>query len=321
MARAYEVYADSRQLTHDEWLSNRRTGIGGSDAGAIMGVHPSKGPYGVWAEKAGYDMAVEDNEAMRQGRDLEEYVAQRFTEKTGLKVQREYGMLRSKAHPCMVANIDRKIRGERAGLECKTSRDIYMKRYRGGDFPMEYYCQCLHYLAVTGWDAWYLCVVVYGTDVLVFKLCREEVQDDIDALIEAEEAFWRDYVEGGQIPPPDGLRSTTEALGKVWAQSEDYAIESTPEDEMLIEQLISYKAQRRAADAAIRKLENQIKARMQDAEELRGTTALVTWKPSKRRTISEKLIREKYPDVDIGSIMEESETRRFMIREDDDDEV
>ena len=189
---SYTVYADVRELTHDQWLENRKSGIGGSDAGAIMGVNPYRGAYSVWADKLGKTDPVDDNEALRQGRDFEEYVARRFAEKTGLRVRREYGMLRSDAWPWMVANIDRRIIGERAGLECKTSRDIHMKRYKNGDFPLEYYCQCLHYLAVTGWDKWYLAVLVYGTDLLTFEIKREDVEDDIGALIKAEESFWHE---------------------------------------------------------------------------------------------------------------------------------
>ena len=84
---SYHAIADTRAITHDEWLALRRTGIGGSDAGAIMGVSPYKGAYSVWADKIGKLPPIEDNEAMRQGRDLEDYVARRFAEKTGLRVR------------------------------------------------------------------------------------------------------------------------------------------------------------------------------------------------------------------------------------------
>ena len=333
MSRAYEEYADSRQLTHEEWLQNRRSGIGGSDAGAIMGVHPYKGPFSVWADKKGYESAFEDSEATRQGRDLEEYAARRFAEKTKKSVRHEYGMLRSKEHPFMVANFDRRIIGQHAGLECKLSKDIYKKRWREGDMPMEYYCQCLHYMVVSGWDVWYLVVVIALTDVMVYKISRgakeeeegvdwyvPDVQDDMDALIAAEEAFWRDYVEGGQIPPPDGLRTTTQALGMVWAQSDGGSIESTEEDELMLEQLLSLKAQKKAAEAEIRMIENRLKGRMQRAEELRGAAAMVTWRPQKQKRISEKLIRERYPEVDIGKVKEEVEVRRFCVKSEEEDE-
>ena len=72
--------------TREEWLENRMKGIGGSDAGAIVGVNPWKSPYTLWCEKTGKITNDIDNEVMRQGRDLEQYVAERFCEETGKKV-------------------------------------------------------------------------------------------------------------------------------------------------------------------------------------------------------------------------------------------
>ena len=310
----YVVYADARNLSHEEWLEARKQGIGGSDAGAIMGVHPYKGMFGVWADKKGYGEAVEDNEAMRQGRDLEDYVARRFSEKTGLAVRREYGMMRSRNHPFMLANIDRRIKGKRAGLECKTSRDIYMKRYRNGEFPMEYYSQCLHYMAVTGWDAWYLAVLVYGTDLLIFKICREEAQDDINQLVEAEEAFWTRYMEDGRTPPPDDLPATGRVLDGMWIGETGGSMDATVTQDATIDELIALRAEKRALKKRITGIENRLKAEMEEVTELRGTGGLVTWKPQTQRRISEKRLKELYPAVDVDRIRERVETRRFCVR-------
>ena len=74
-------------MSHEEWLEYRNKTIGGSDASAILGMNNFASPYKVWAEKLGKLPPTEDNEAMRIGRDLESYVAQRFTEKTGKKVR------------------------------------------------------------------------------------------------------------------------------------------------------------------------------------------------------------------------------------------
>lgn len=312
---SYTVYADVRELTHDQWLENRKSGIGGSDAGAIMGVNPYRGAYGVWADKLGKTEPVEDNEALRQGRDFEDYVARRFSEKTGLRVRREYGMLRSDAWPWMVANIDRRIIGERAGLECKTSRDVYMKRYKNGDFPLEYYCQCLHYLAVTGWDKWYLAVLVYGTDLLTFEIKREDVEDDIGALIKAEDSFWHEYVIPEKQPLPDGLESTTKALGAVWADSApDMAIDADNETDALLSRLCGLKRERKTLDDQITEAENMVKARMQEAEVLRGSGATATWKGVDVKRLSERKIREKFPGIDMDELKETTHTRRFALK-------
>lgn len=312
---SYTVYADVRKLTHEQWLENRKTGIGGSDAGAILGVSPYKSAYAVWADKLGKAAPDEDSEAMRQGRDLEDYVARRFAEKTGLRVRREYGMLRNDEMPWMVANIDRRIIGVDAGLECKTSRDIHMTRYKNGDFPMEYYCQCLHYMAVTGWSRWYLAVLVYGTELLTFEINRADVEDDMTALIQAEEQFWRNCVLSGQQPPIDAMDSTTKALSAVWAKSyAEKAIDADEEAETLMDDLAALKAEKKRVEGAIAKTENALKAIMKDAETLRGTRATATWKGTDTRRITESRIRAVYPNVDLDALKETTHTRRFALK-------
>lgn len=312
---SYAVYNDVRRLTHEEWLENRKSGIGGSDVGAIMGVSPYKGAYSVWADKMGKLPPAEDNEAMRQGRDFEDYVARRFVEKTGKHVRREYGMLRSDTYPWMVANIDRRIVGEKAGLECKTSKDIRLTRYKNGDFPAEYYCQCLHYLAVTGWDRWYLAVLVYGTDLLVFEIVAAEVQDDLQMLIDAEGRFWHDYIETGTQPVPDGLASTQSAVNAVWSVSNPNATKSADDEtDALLEHLAALRREKKSIERQIVGAENRIKAVMEDAEELRGSGAIATWRGMEVKRLSEDRIRERFPGVDMDELKTVTHQRRFAIK-------
>ena len=74
-------------MKREDWLKLRKNGIGGSDAGAVCGLNPYTSPMAVYRDKTTDVLDLSDNEAMRQGRDLEEYVAQRFTEETGMKVR------------------------------------------------------------------------------------------------------------------------------------------------------------------------------------------------------------------------------------------
>ncbi len=312
----YTVFADTRGLSRADWLRLRRSGIGGSDAAAVLGVNPWRGPFAVYADKLGAERAEDDTEAMRQGRDLEEYVARRFSEATGLRLRREYGMLRSTAHTCMIADIDRRIIGERAGLECKTSRDIHLMRYRNGDFPLEYYCQCLHYLAVTDWDRWYLAVLVYGTDLLTFTIEAEAARDDLAALIQAEETFWRDHVEARVPPPPDGLEATSAALTALYPRAEGLTLNARPEDDALMVELLAMKDDRKALDRRIAEAENRLKARLGEAEALNGTSARATWRNQTRRAISEKKLRALFPDLDLDTVKTETTARVFKVRGD-----
>ena len=109
-------------MAREEWLRLRKNGIGGSDAGAVCGLNPYSSPMNVYRDKTTDETDDTDSESMRQGRDLEDYVAQRFTEATGLKVRRSNKMYRSVEYPFMLADVDRLVVGEDAGLECKTAR-------------------------------------------------------------------------------------------------------------------------------------------------------------------------------------------------------
>jgi len=160
-----KVFADTRKMSHEEWLASRRNGIGGSDASAILGVNPYSSPLKVYLDKIGKSEDKETNEAMRQGTDLEQYVADRFVEATGKKVRKCNKILQHPEYPWMLANIDRDIVGENAGLECKTISAFDIEdKLENGEYPAHYYVQCVHYMAITGADRWYLAVLVLGRD-------------------------------------------------------------------------------------------------------------------------------------------------------------
>ena len=70
-------HISTKGMSREEWLKLRKKTIGGSDAAAVVGLSKWASPYSVWADKTGKVPDKEDSEAMRQGRDLEEYVASR----------------------------------------------------------------------------------------------------------------------------------------------------------------------------------------------------------------------------------------------------
>ena len=193
-----------------EWLRLRKTGIGGSDAGAICGVNPYSSALKVFQDKTSEDVETQDNEAIRIGHDLEDYVAKRFMEATGLKVRKSNFMYRSTEHPFMIADVDRLVVGEDAGLECKTASAYHADKWADGNIPLHYVMQCCHYMAVTGKRTWYIAAVILGREFTYRKL---EWDDElISYLIMAEEDFWENHVVPGVIPPPDGSKACDEVI-------------------------------------------------------------------------------------------------------------
>ena len=201
-----------------EWLTLRKTGIGGSDAGTVCGLNPYGNLIKLFYDKTGKEVEEQDNEAMRQGADLEDYVAQRFMEATGLKARRSNYLYRSVEHPFMIADVDRLVVGEDAGLECKTASAYNADKWKDGKIPLHYAMQCYHYMAVTGRRAWYLAAVILGKEFVYHKL--EWDDDVVRRLVEAEKDFWEKYVMAGRMPEPDGSKMCGEALNRYFCMVE-----------------------------------------------------------------------------------------------------
>ncbi len=53
-----EVLAKNSEMSRDEWLIERRKGIGGSDASIILGLNKWKTPFELWLDKTGQVLLV-----------------------------------------------------------------------------------------------------------------------------------------------------------------------------------------------------------------------------------------------------------------------
>ena len=247
-------------VNRDEWLKQRSKGLGGSDAGAVMGLNPYKSAYSLWAEKTGQiSNVVEENEAIRLGNDLEDYVAKRFAEQENKKIKRSSYCYQSKEFPFMRANVDRLIVGENAALECKTANPFKDGDYSNDIIPPTYYCQCLHYMAVCGFDRIYLAVLVFQKGFYTYVIDRgnEAVEADIRALIKAESEFWK-LVEDGTAPDIDGSESTAQTLKQLHKDELKTVFDLTEYDEKL-DEIQELKEQQKELKTRQKTLENELK--------------------------------------------------------------
>ena len=201
-------------LTKEDWLRYRKCGITGTDAGAILGLNPYRSAFQVYHDKISDTVENIDNEAMRQGRDLENYVAQRFTETTGLKVRRANAIYQSEEHPLLLADFDRLIVGQKAGLECKTVSPFSADKWADGKIPAHYLAQVDHYLAVSGFDCWYVAALIFGKELVIHKIVTDK--QVLSDLIDKEELFWTNHIVP-QIPPaPNGCDCDTQQINQMY---------------------------------------------------------------------------------------------------------
>ena len=302
---------DISSMSREGWLRLRKSGIGGSDAGAVCGVNPYKSALAVYQDKISEDISDDDNEAMRQGRELEEYVAKRFSEATRLKVKRSGFIYRSDEHPFMIADIDRLVIGEKAGLECKTASAYSADKWKDGAIPESYEIQCRHYMAVMGFTHMYIACLILGKDFIIRRIDRDP---DIEtAIISIEENFWNDHIVPKVMPDPDGSRAYDEILDKYFPKRDDAeAIRLIGFDKDL--------SRREELNSLIDKLETErneidqrIKVYMEGTEQAQTDDYRVSWIFTETQRLDTKRLKMEEPEL-YNRYTKMTTGRRFTVR-------
>lgn len=298
-------------MSREIWLEHRRNSIGGSDAAAVVGLNQYASPYSLWADKRGLLPGKEDNEAMRIGKDLEDYVAQRFTEATRKRVRRENNIIINPAIPFAHANVDRIVIGEDAGLECKTTSSLNLKKFTAGEYPSNYYVQCVHYMMVTGAKRWYLAVLVLGKGFYYF--CIERDEDEIEALKIAEKAFWQ-YVQTNTPPPVDGETATSEAVYMVLGGSTPGVSCDVTAYSKDLDLYFEKKAELDRIKKEKDEIENRLKIYMEDAESGESDRYFISYAEQSRRTFDVNRFAGDHPELDLSDYYKTTVTRQFRAK-------
>ena len=198
---------------NDDWLIERNKGIGGSDAGAILGLNPFKSNVDLWEEKTGKKAAsdVSDKDAVIYGKKAEEPLRMLFM-LDNPQYTLEYhpfDILQSIENPYIQGTLDGVLidsEGNKGILEIKTCEIKNNIQWRNWDnkIPDYYYAQILHYMAL---DPEFKFVILTAqiknngnkvTRAYEFKRC--DCIDDINYLIQEEATFWG-HVQSGSKPP------------------------------------------------------------------------------------------------------------------------
>lgn len=201
------ILADPKN--HEEWIKARAAGIGGSEAACILGMNKYKTNLTLWREKKGLVKPedVSEKSAVRYGKEAEAYIRKLFQlDYPEYQVDyNEFRMYATEKHPFIFATLDGELTDKETGtrgiLEIKTAtiqNSLQWNNWQDDEIPENYYIQILHQLAATVWDFVILRAYIryYRNSRLFacvkdYKVNRNEVSQEIDFLITAEERFWK----------------------------------------------------------------------------------------------------------------------------------
>ena len=193
--------------TREEWLALRqKTGIGGSEAGCILGVNKYKSNVELWEEKTGRTVPedISDKPAVAFGKFAEPHLRELFRQDYPQYAvdYHEFYMYVNDRYPFIFATLDGELtdeNGRRGILEIKTT--TIQNRLQWDEWenkiPDSYYSQILHQLAATGWNfailKAYIRYYVNGevrATIRHYRIERADVESDIEYLIQQEKKFW-----------------------------------------------------------------------------------------------------------------------------------
>ncbi|MGE8079055.1 YqaJ viral recombinase family protein [Peribacillus loiseleuriae] len=304
----------TRDMSRMEWLEERTKGIGGSDAGIILGLNKYRTAFELWLEKTGQVTPQEiDNEAIYWGNEMENVVAKEFEKRTDKKVRRTNFMYTHPEYPFIKANVDRMVVGESALLECKTASAYLAKEWESDEIPATYLVQVQHYLGVTGKKKGYIAVLVGGNKFIWKEVERDE--ELINMIFSAEKHFWEFHVLQGIPPELDGSSAAEKYLKEKYDRAEKDKEIILPSDyKEYLSQYEKIKADEKLIKSAKTEIENKIKAELKGAETGLVDSFLVSWKNQSQSRVDTKTLKEKFPDI-YREVLKETNFRKFAVKE------
>ena len=109
----------------EQFLLDRKQGIGGSDVAAIMGLSPWSTPLDVYNDKISPVLVEEElNDDLKRGIRVEKYILQEYSETTNEAIEINLPHLIDKEYPFIRGNADAKVVGQNVLVEAKSTKGL-----------------------------------------------------------------------------------------------------------------------------------------------------------------------------------------------------
>ena len=283
--RGMQILSMPNKIDHSPvWHARRKTGIGGSESAAVLGVSKWRTAYQVWLDKTGQAEPTEPNEAMRTGTILEKSIREMYSNETGRTVY-DPGFKVDEEYPFIVGDVD--------GLCDDRFLEIKNSGYEWGEIPVDYFFQVQHYMRLHNKELADIAVLFHGQ---VFRIYTIERQDDLwKDILPIYEEFWR-CVQS--LTPPE--LTNLEDVNQAYRVSQETSVTLSDSAIQALDKIKAIRASIAEQEQTLSTLEFEIKREL--GENATGLDAsgrtLVTWKTTKpRETFDTKRFKTDNPSL------------------------
>lgn len=294
----------------NNFLTQRKKGIGGSDIAAIIGVSKFKTALDVYLSKT-TDQPEQKGEHLYWGHALENPIIDRFIRDTGANVIRQPEMRRHPDYEWAIANADALITNSdtiEAILEIKTSSAFKSREWGADDtdeVPIEYIAQVQWYMEIFNVDCAHIAVLIGGRDYRQYTIERDR-ELAADLLARGKE-FWGNHVLKN-IPPQ---AQNAADVQKLFPQDDGDNQQADTETLIAYNTLRSLKEQEKALKEQINQHEELLKIKIgQHATMQHNGEKLFSWKTQSSNRFDSKAFQAAHPDL-YQQFIKTTQTRVF----------
>ena len=316
-------------MNRDQWLEERKNGIGGSDAAAILGLSPYASALRVYLEKIGEYSEELSVERMYWGLQFEEKIALEYEVRNPQwKVKHNDSHLITYHYPdewcrCTVDAMADNGQYKKV-IECKNVSE-YTKDAWTEKVPDHYLIQLMHNMYVSSAQLGVLCVLIGGQEWRCYEFEYDEGL--VDMIIEKEKDFWENNVLKRIPPAPHG--SSSSMLARIYKHSN--GMKMVVDDDSIGQSIKTYYAANKAKKE-YEKIEEDNRALIQAhlgvaangiyIDEHEKTAYAVSWTDVKgRASFDAKLFQSEHPELYAKYIKEGHGYRRFSVSAKDMDKI
>jgi len=307
----------------------RRTRIGGSEVGAVLGCDPYRDAHALWVFKHGLAEPGPPNIRMKLGLALEPGVLHLYADDTGYTVTRGGYMCPHPTIPFMVYSPDGLIDGERRGVDAKVVS--YDQRHHWGEdadhVPPHIQLQCHWYMIALNYEYWDLAVVFPGLEFRRYTIEKDPVFEEW--ILERAEEYWRRYLIGDEEPPIGAAEASKHYLARRFPRNLHPPRDATPEETAWLEEYGELRRAAKSLETAKKTLQARLTRAIGDSDGLLWSRGKMTWKLTKDSSkiqwekLGESLLKDYADDEKAALEHQFTETkpgyRRVYYRRDGDD--
>lgn len=294
--------------SREQFLLERKKGIGGSDVAAIMGLSSFKTALDVYLDKMTSLIEDEDkkvNENLKRGTRAEKYILEEYAERTGEVLEYNLPMIVDRDYPFMIGHIDAKVKDQKVIIEAKSTK-CWPKSWEE-KIPQHYLMQIAYYASIFDADRVDVPVLFGGWEYRCFTYWRDaELESRIRTAVVK---FWNDHILKSTPPAAQSLEELRQVSLSIDSKK---AIEADSGMQKVVKEWREVMAARKILEEREAKLRFNIQEYMGDAGLLEAGRLKVELQSHYTNRLDTNLLKNDYPTI-YRNYLRTSETRTLKL--------